>query len=222
MLVISFVDRCANDQRSKGSATMYKDSIVGVSVRKASPLPVKCTDWFRCWLKCNADNSNRGQWSAECTCTDREISRGRNGVPGTQKRSRFVEASVTGAPSPGQFHWSRAPGNSWYNVVRDSYRVYGTPVFVYIMRPFLESSQLCPSTIIVTLNLVKTALLDKNGKMNQRQDRSGTWLCSKIQWHGKNPSTPECFQVLTIYGHSSFVSLHAKPCPRVKCILNGF
>ncbi|KAK9294719.1 hypothetical protein QLX08_010758 [Tetragonisca angustula] len=94
--------------------------------------------------------------------------------------------------------------------------VHGTPaVFVYIMRPFLESSQLCPSTIIVTLNLVKTVLLDKNGKMNQRQDRSGTCLCSKIQRHGKNPPTPECFQVLTIYGHSSLLSSYAKLCPRV-------
>lgn len=87
------------------------------------------------------------------------------------------------------------------------------------MRPFLESSQLCPSTIIVTLNLVKTVLLDKNGKMNQRQDRSGTWLCSKIQWHGKNPPTPERFQVLTIYGHSSLVSSYAKLRPRVKWLL---
>lgn len=44
------------------------------------------------------------------------------------------------------------------------------------MRPFLEASQLCPSMIIVTVNLVKTVLLDKSGKMNRCQDEVGLSL----------------------------------------------
>ncbi|KAL2741151.1 hypothetical protein V1477_010212 [Vespula maculifrons] len=36
--------------------------------------------------QCNGDNSSHGQRSAECTCTDREISKGRNGVCGRLKK----------------------------------------------------------------------------------------------------------------------------------------
>lgn len=161
-------------KNKKGNA-VYKDSIVDVSMQKAES-PGR-----------NAQIGRDVDWSVTQITRIVAIGAG-NALARIERLAKGVmefrklkndHASLKhpSLVSP-CFQLATCSCNSWYQT---SYVIHieegggggrDAPVFVYIMRsPFLESSQLCPSTIIVTLNLVKTALFDKNGKMNQRQAR---------------------------------------------------